>query len=348
MPTEAPEAVKLNAPRKGARRKNYIRIPYVFIRMSVSLLVAFSIIVGVSLWRVQQYKNTELANDDEYARLLSQYNDLTEQADELSAQLDEEKAKSDSKQRELQQELSQKTKKLNEQGASITQSINEYQKKADDLQKKLDELEKAKEDIVNQLNGISYLPDIDSASLVQAAPKAVSYASNPGQMLALKLDSLNGAAESELSSFQELADAVEKDMPILKGYPTTWPVKGRVTSSYGTRQNPMGGSEGEFHTGMDIAAPSGTDVKATGGGVVKLASYDGGYGNLVIIDHGMGLETYYGHNSQLLVKAGDKVARGQVISKSGSTGYSTGPHVHYEVRLNGKPVNPEKYVVLSK
>lgn len=113
----------------------------------------------------------------------------------------------------------------------------------------------------------------------------------------------------------------------------SWPVRGVLTSGFGSRW-------GKLHAGIDIGVPTGTAVKAARAGTVTLAGWYGNYGYAVIIDHGGGATTLYGHNSQLLAKVGDKVEVGDVIARSGSTGKSTGPHVHFEVRLNGKAVNP--------
>ena len=122
--------------------------------------------------------------------------------------------------------------------------------------------------------------------------------------------------------------------------PSIWPADGVVGSPYGLRWN---GSD--FHPGMDIANDMGTPIVATADGVVSVAGWNsGGYGNMVDIDHGNGLMTRYGHASQVVVTAGQHVRRGQLIAYMGSTGFSTGPHVHYEVRINGQAVNPISYL----
>ena len=122
--------------------------------------------------------------------------------------------------------------------------------------------------------------------------------------------------------------------------PSIWPTTGVVTSPYGLR---WGGSD--FHPGIDIANDMGTPVVATADGIVEYAGWNsGGYGNMVDINHGNGLMTRYGHGSQVLVSAGQHVSRGQVIMLMGSTGFSTGPHVHYEVHVNGQRVNPISYL----
>ncbi len=124
-----------------------------------------------------------------------------------------------------------------------------------------------------------------------------------------------------------------------------WPSPGyyKITSPYGYRNHPILKKK-KLHTGIDIAVPSGTSVVAANSGTVIYSGYNGGYGNTVIIDHGGKISTLYAHNSKLLVKVGDKVEKGKAITKSGSTGLSTGPHLHFEVRENGQHVDPMKYL----
>jgi murein DD-endopeptidase MepM/ murein hydrolase activator NlpD len=125
--------------------------------------------------------------------------------------------------------------------------------------------------------------------------------------------------------------------------PSLWPVTGLLRSSFGGRSDPFSG-EGAFHTGIDLAAPVGTPVHVTADGVVASACWNGAYGKLVIVNHGNGLDTYYAHLSQFLIVPGQEVRRGEVIALSGATGRATGPHMHYEVRLHGTPINPYKYL----
>lgn len=116
-----------------------------------------------------------------------------------------------------------------------------------------------------------------------------------------------------------------------------WPVRGRISSTYGPRW-------GKMHNGLDIAISTGTPVKAAADGRITFAGWNGGYGILVIIDHGNGIETRYAHNSRLNVKVGQKVTRGETVAYSGNTGVSTGPHVHFEIRYRNNPVNPQTYL----
>ena len=124
-----------------------------------------------------------------------------------------------------------------------------------------------------------------------------------------------------------------------------WPIPGytRITSQYGMRTHPITGVY-KLHTGVDVGAPIGANFIAANDGVVTKASYNGAYGNMVIIDHGGGVSTLYAHGSEIVVQAGQQVKKGDVVLKVGSTGYSTGAHAHFEVRINGQPVNPMDYI----
>lgn len=133
----------------------------------------------------------------------------------------------------------------------------------------------------------------------------------------------------------------------LAATPSIWPVNGNVTSGFGERTSPFGDGN-ELHPGIDIAINMGTPVVATADGQIVQSGPAGGYGNLVQIDHGNGISTLYGHNSQLAVSVGQTVEKGQIIAYAGNTGKSTGPHVHYEVRENDTATDPWKYLVYHK
>jgi len=133
-----------------------------------------------------------------------------------------------------------------------------------------------------------------------------------------------------------------------RGYtPTLWPVEGTLEGGFGGRRNPFGGPGYEFHTGQDIEAAWGAPVVAGAAGRVSFVGWQNGYGQLVIVDHGGGLTTKYGHLSHIDVELDQAVARGQLLGKVGSTGRSTGPHLHYEVRINDQAVNPLPYLLQS-
>ena len=146
------------------------------------------------------------------------------------------------------------------------------------------------------------------------------------------------AKEEVETSINEYIDRKEKTVNGI--YLATTPVNGTITSRFASIERVRSGA----HTGLDIGAASGTPIKAAADGVVKRAAWTGTYGNLVIISHGNGIETYYAHCSKLLVKVGQTVSSGDTIALVGSTGNSTGPHLHFEVRINDKPVNPQNYL----
>jgi murein DD-endopeptidase MepM/ murein hydrolase activator NlpD len=126
--------------------------------------------------------------------------------------------------------------------------------------------------------------------------------------------------------------------------PSIWPVTGTLRSGVGMRNNPFGGSSVEYHKGQDIAAPTGTPVNVTADGVVVIAGWVRGYGNGIYVDHGNGITTRYGHLSRIDVVVGQTVKRGEHLGLVGSTGRSTGPHLHYEVRIDGQPTSPLQYL----
>ncbi len=128
--------------------------------------------------------------------------------------------------------------------------------------------------------------------------------------------------------------------------PSLWPVNGRLIGAFGQRDDPFSG-EGEFHKGVDLSAPAGTIVRVTADGIVTFSDWSNGYGRLVIVDHGGGIETYYAHLSRFFAHAGQGVRRGEVLGAVGSTGRVTAPHLHYEVRIGGAPVNPYRYLATA-
>jgi murein DD-endopeptidase MepM/ murein hydrolase activator NlpD len=129
----------------------------------------------------------------------------------------------------------------------------------------------------------------------------------------------------------------------LTATPSLWPVIGHLTGTFGERMDPFSG-EGAFHTGVDISSQYGDSVRVSADGIVIEADERAGYGRLVVVDHGFGVTTYYGHLSSFNVIAGQQLRRGDTIGNVGVSGRSTGPHVHYEVRINGAPVNPMRYL----
>jgi murein DD-endopeptidase MepM/ murein hydrolase activator NlpD len=171
------------------------------------------------------------------------------------------------------------------------------------------------------------------------------FTSSLNQLYALKSSALSGAATVgiELGGGQPATTA---DWLRMASAPTMWPVEGPVTGSFGERIDPFNG-EGAFHTGVDISTRYGEPIIAPADGMVAFAAEAAGYGRLVILEHGHGISTRYGHLASFAVALGQSVRRGEVIGYVGQSGRSTGPHLHYEVRINDVPVNPHKYLRIS-
>jgi murein DD-endopeptidase MepM/ murein hydrolase activator NlpD len=150
----------------------------------------------------------------------------------------------------------------------------------------------------------------------------------------------NAVFDSEVSDLDHALDRLDAIKLTVRKYPLADPEPGAVvTSGFGVRKDPMLGIPA-LHPGIDFRSPVGSKVPATAAGIVTRAGWDGGYGKMVEIDHGNGYRTRYGHLSEVDVKVGEKVRLGQIIGKSGSTGRSTGPHLHYEIRHDGHPIDP--------
>lgn len=159
----------------------------------------------------------------------------------------------------------------------------------------------------------------------------------------IDMEDLKQQIKMTMETVGEIRDYLSKQRDLYKSTPRGWPVDGRITSPYGRRDHPKSGDD-EFHSGVDIAADLDTPVKATADGIVSFSGWSGGSGNLVVIEHGFKFSTFYAHNKTVSVKVGQKVKRGDIISYVGSTGHSTGPHVHYEVWHEGRSVNPVRYL----
>ena len=150
--------------------------------------------------------------------------------------------------------------------------------------------------------------------------------------------------EAQYNALQsQISASVSRGNPTPGNHRFIWPVNGPITSPFGPRTHPISG-DSRIHTGVDIGASSGTPIKAAGDGVVVMAGSNGGYGNWTLVDHGDGTATGYAHQSSIGVRIGQHVSTGEVIGQVGSTGASTGPHLHWEVRVNGTPVDPMGWV----
>lgn len=162
---------------------------------------------------------------------------------------------------------------------------------------------------------------------------------------AREMAALRDEARKRLTSFSEISGFIDRERRIFRATPQGWPTVGRLTSSFGRRRSPID-EEGpaEFHAGLDIANSKGTLILATADGVVRKAGWARGYGQVILIRHDKRFSTLFGHTAKLLVKEGQKVERGQPIALMGSTGRSTGSHLHYEVWKDGRTVDPRRYL----
>jgi murein DD-endopeptidase MepM/ murein hydrolase activator NlpD len=159
-----------------------------------------------------------------------------------------------------------------------------------------------------------------------------------------QISQLDKAADNQQYNLESLLDSLEAQKNLLAHTPAIRPARGWITSDFGYRQSPFTGHR-EFHKGLDIANRKGTKILAAADGVVTYMGPRGFFGNLMIIDHGHGITTRYAHLEKTFFNKGDHVSRGKTIALMGNTGRSTGAHLHYEVRLNGVPVNPSKYIM---
>ncbi len=173
-----------------------------------------------------------------------------------------------------------------------------------------------------------------AAAVTPTAPLGHADAS-PDSTFSL-LRGLLGSIEMRLASVKS---RVESEQALARATPTIWPIVGWLSSAFGNRRDPFDGTP-EFHAGLDIAADRGTPVRATADGTVLTAGLNGNYGYSVLVEHGFGISTRFGHLSRFAVRPGQRVRRGEAIGFVGSTGRATSPHLHYEILMNGKPINP--------
>jgi murein DD-endopeptidase MepM/ murein hydrolase activator NlpD len=189
---------------------------------------------------------------------------------------------------------------------------------------------------VAEVSGVSRTSDI-SNDIGRGGPN--------GETKISDVENMTSVLESDL---RNIKDVFDRNQIKLSSTPSGWPVRGYITDGFGTRRNPFDGAGYEPHAGLDIATNYGSAIEATADGRVIFAGAFGGYGNIVVIDHGYGITTRYGHMSQINVRMGQYITRGKVVGAVGSTGRSTGPHCHYEVRLHDRAVNPLSYISINR
>lgn len=172
---------------------------------------------------------------------------------------------------------------------------------------------------------------------------AVLESSDTGDTGSLDMEVLREQIEAAMRSVSDIRRYIAEQKDIHLGTPVGWPVAGTLSSPYGYRNHPVHDVK-KFHTGVDFSIPPGSEVKATAQGIVSFAGWTETGGIVVVVEHGHGFSTAYAHNRKALVRVGQHIARGEVIAQSGSTGVSTGPHVHYEIWKNGRHTDPAGFL----
>lgn len=245
---------------------------------------------------------------------------------------------------------SPREKQLLREKASLESQLEVLNNQVDQMQVVMTDLQQRDDNLYRVLFGAEPIP----LSVRQGAQRKIDYYEQLAQMtnselaadLSLKVDLLEKEMYVQAKSYDEVAQMAKEQEIRMENIPAIQPVMNkdlkRVASGYGMRIDPVYHVR-KFHQGMDFTAPTGTEVFATANAKVDFAGWKQGYGNTVILDHGYGYKTLYAHLYKILVRKGQKVRRSDIIALVGNTGKSTGPHLHYEVRLNNKPVDPRNY-----
>ena len=245
---------------------------------------------------------------------------------------------------------SPREKQLLREKESMQSQLEILNQQVDQMQIVMTDLQQRDDNLYRVLFGAEPIP----LSIRQGTQHKIDYYDSIAKMtdnqlaadLTQKVDMLAKELYTQAKSYDEVLEMAKNQEIRMENIPAIQPVKNqdlkRVASGYGMRIDPVYHVR-KFHQGMDFSAPIGTEIYATGNAKVKFSGWTQGYGNTVILDHGFGYETLYAHLYKSLVRKGQKVRRSDIIALVGNTGKSTGPHLHYEVRLNGKPVDPRNY-----
>ncbi len=232
--------------------------------------------------------------------------------------------------------------RVQKQFASYQQKINRLRKQnkkfkrwkkyASSLQKKVARINN-KQHLLARLTGFQSLAKVTEGS------------KQKGKIDFNKLSSYLQSTSNQNQKLKDIKEFVQKRTEILNNTPMMWPAKGWISSEFGYRKDPMGGQGRSFHHGIDIAAWQSSPIHATAAGKVTFSGWKSGYGKVVFVKHKYGFTSLYGHMSKQLVKKGEKIEKGQIVGRVGSTGHATGSHVHYEIRINDSAINPKPFLV---
>lgn len=270
---------------------------------------------------------------------------------------------------ELQKETAEAYRSLQEETAETNRNLQEEKAKAQRLKQEnhllgeqFSKLALETEELIYRFQELeSFSEEVREVVLempAQEEDEQIAFLSSPNQdsnftfsmgaggvadRTANNITYLESAIPGQMAEMEILKTDLEEHQQELNSTPSIWPASGRVTSEFGTRRSPFSGRS-EFHKGIDIANSWGTPILAAADGTVSKAEYERGLGNVVEIEHGYGYRTLYAHLSDFMVSVGDAVEKEQQIATMGSTGASTGPHLHYEIHKNGAPIDPRKYL----
>ena len=245
---------------------------------------------------------------------------------------------------------SPREKQLLREKEALQSQLTTLNQQVDQMQLVMVDLQQRDDNLYRVLFGAEPIP----LNIRQGTQRKISYYEEIARMtnnqlsadLSLKVDILEKEIYVQTKSYDDIIEMAKQQEIRMENIPAIQPVLNkdltRVASGYGMRIDPVYHVR-KFHQGMDFTAPTGTEVFATGNAKVKFSGWKQGYGNTIILDHGFGYETVYAHLYKSLVRKGQKVRRSDIIGLVGNTGKSTGPHLHYEVRLNGRPVDPRNY-----
>jgi len=230
---------------------------------------------------------------------------------------------------------------LRSENSQLRQKTVEYEQNAGKMQTKLDQLQNMVKKLGVMAGLEQSLPETSGAVAGVGGPNGVTEAPLLGSG---SLATMDKELTSLTARSAELEEFYRDQHTLLASTPSVWPVRGYLSATFGNRADPFTGQR-DFHPGLDISTPIGTRVQAPADGVVVTTAERGAYGNTVILDHGFGIVTRYGHLSGFNVKPGQRVHRGDIIGFVGSTGRSTGPHLHYEVWVRDQAQNPIQYIL---
>ena len=304
---------------KAAEVKRFILSPLA-LKIGIGLLAVMVVVGGVIIYDYAVYKKKVIELKSLRAEAEAQQEEIRFFQEKITV-LEEQLNKLKEMERQVEKDLKEVTELQKEKKSTAVPA----KKKNTRVQKQTEAVQEASKSVQEKVS-----------LLEQERPRLVN-------RLHLDLVELQKKAFQREQNLKELLDFLQNQKSVLLATPSLWPVMGRISSLFG-ESRPSSGGDVRTHKGLDISAPQGTPVMAATDGIISFAGTESEYGRLIVIDHGHSFSTVYGHLGKIQIQAGDKVAKGQVIGTVGLTGNSTGPHLHFEVRVNNNPVNPIRFM----